>query len=86
MEGKIEITICLGSSCFARGNNSNLKFIQEYLKQNNLMDKVTFKGQLCSKLCNEGPIIIIDNTVYKQVNKIVLEDILDKTFKDLITK
>ncbi len=82
MEEKIEITICLGSSCFARGNSSNLKFIQDYLKQNNLTDKVTFKGQLCSKLCNEGPIIIINGTVYKKVNKIVLEDILDKTFKN----
>jgi NADH:ubiquinone oxidoreductase subunit E len=32
MEEKINITICLGSSCFARGNNKNLEFVQEYLK------------------------------------------------------
>ncbi|MBQ7984825.1 MAG: NAD(P)H-dependent oxidoreductase subunit E [Bacteroidales bacterium] len=80
MAEKKEITICLGSSCFARGNNNNLKFIQEYLKQRNLMDIVNFKGKLCSKLCNEGPVIIIDGQVYKEVNRIKLEDILDKTF------
>ena len=81
MGKKVEITICLGSSCFARGNNMNLKFIQEYLKQNGLTDEVNFKGQLCSKFCNEGPIIIINGTTYKEVNKVKLEDILDKTFK-----
>ena len=27
---KKEITICLGSSCFSRGNNKNLEIIQEY--------------------------------------------------------
>ncbi|MCH3924491.1 MAG: (2Fe-2S) ferredoxin domain-containing protein [Bacteroidales bacterium] len=80
MEKKIDITICLGSSCFARGNNKNLEFVQEYLKENNLTDKVNFKGQLCSKLCNEGPVIIIDGQVYKEVNKVKLMEILNKTF------
>ena len=77
---KTNITICLGSSCFARGNSQNLKFIQEYLQQRGLKDRVNFKGQLCSKLCNEGPVIIINGETYKEVNRIKLEDILDKTF------
>jgi NADH:ubiquinone oxidoreductase subunit E len=80
MEEKINITICLGSSCFARGNNKNLEFVQEYLKENNLTDKVNFKGQLCSKLCNEGPVIIINNKTYKEVNKAKLIEILNSTF------
>ena len=28
---KHTITICMGSSCFARGNKRNLKIIEEYL-------------------------------------------------------
>ncbi len=79
---KIDITICLGSSCFARGNAQNLKFIQEYLQTRGLKDKVNFKGQLCSKLCNEGPVIIINGQTYKEVNKIKLDDILDKIFSN----
>ncbi|MGP1515653.1 MAG: NAD(P)H-dependent oxidoreductase subunit E [Bacteroidales bacterium] len=79
---KIDITICLGSSCFARGNAQNLKFIQEYLQERGLKETVNFKGQLCSKLCNEGPVIIINGQTYKQVNRIKLEDILNKTFSD----
>ncbi|MBQ9254487.1 MAG: (2Fe-2S) ferredoxin domain-containing protein [Bacteroidales bacterium] len=81
MEEKVNITICLGSSCFAHGNNVNLKFIKDYLKDNNLMDKVNFKGELCNKLCNEGPVVVIDNVTYKGINKMQLEQVLDKTFK-----
>ncbi len=81
MAGKTNITICLGSSCFAHGNNVNLKIIQEYLKENNLNADVKFTGQLCSGLCGEGPIVTINNKVYKGVDKIKLAEILDKTFK-----
>ena len=84
MTDKTDITICLGSSCFARGNQQNLKFIQEYLKSKDLTANVNFKGQLCSKLCNEGPVVIINGVTYKDINRITLEDILDKTFQTAI--
>lgn len=81
MAEKTNISICLGSSCFAHGNNINLKFIQDYLKENNLNADVDFKGQFCSGLCGEGPIVTINDEVYKGVDKIKLAEILDKTFK-----
>ena len=31
-----EIKICMGSACFARGNADNLRFIEDYIKENNL--------------------------------------------------
>ena len=33
---KLNITVCMGSSCFARGNASNLEFIENYIKENGL--------------------------------------------------
>ncbi|MEE0917349.1 MAG: (2Fe-2S) ferredoxin domain-containing protein [Bacteroidales bacterium] len=80
MEEKREIVICLGSSCFARGNNKNLEFIQEYLKVNNLKAKITFKGQLCSQQCSKGPVVIIDGEMYTDVNKTKLMEILNTKF------
>lgn len=80
MEEKREIVICLGSSCFARGNNKNLEFIQEYLKVNNLKARITFKGQLCSQQCSKGPVVIIDGEMYTDVNKTKLMDILNTKF------
>ena len=80
MKEKREIVICLGSSCFARGNNKNLEFIQEYLKVNNLKAKITFKGQLCSQQCSKGPVVIIDGEMYTDVNKTKLMEILNTKF------
>ena len=80
MEEKREIVICLGSSCFARGNNKNLEFIQEYLKVNNLKARITFKGQLCSQQCSKGPVVIIDGEMYTDVNKTKLMEMLNTKF------
>ena len=80
MDEKREIVICLGSSCFARGNNKNLEFIQEYLKVNNLKARITFKGQLCSQQCSKGPVVIIDGEMYTDVNKTKLMEILNTKF------
>ncbi|MBP6428849.1 MAG: NAD(P)H-dependent oxidoreductase subunit E [Bacteroidales bacterium] len=78
---KKEITICLGSSCFSRGNNKNLEIIQEYIKNKGLEANVNFKGQLCSEQCQEGPVLTIDNTTYKEVTQTKLIEILDKELR-----
>ena len=31
---KLNITVCMGSSCFARGNAQNLEFIENFIKEN----------------------------------------------------
>ena len=36
---KRKIVICMGSSCFARGNEENLRVIEDFLKSNNLQVK-----------------------------------------------
>ena len=38
-----EMQICLGSSCFSRGNKDVAVFIKEYLKKHHLEDKVVFR-------------------------------------------
>ncbi|MFA6200758.1 MAG: NAD(P)H-dependent oxidoreductase subunit E [Bacteroidales bacterium] len=77
---KKEITICLGSSCFSRGNNKNLETIQEYIKTKGLDAEVNFKGQLCTEQCLNGPVLIIDGNTYTEVTKTKLAEILDKEF------
>lgn len=77
---KKEITICLGSSCFSRGNNKNLEIIQEYIKTKGFEAEVNFKGQLCTEQCLNGPVLIIDGNTYTEVSKTKLTEILDKEF------
>jgi len=79
--GKRRISICLGSSCFARGNNANIAVVKQFLADRGLEAEVTFTGQLCENMCNRGPIICIDDQVYEEVNLSLLHKILEEEFK-----
>ncbi len=71
-----EIRICMGSSCFARGNSDNLEFIENYIKENNLDAKVEVYGARCDNICDKGPNIIINDKVINNVNQeLILEEL-----------
>jgi len=75
-----ELVICLGSSCFARGNKKILETIQKYIKDNKLEGKVKFRGNHCFGKCNKGPVLKIGENFYEQVNEVNVLAILDKEF------
>lgn len=80
---KRQINICLGSSCYSRGNNTNLDIIKKYLAENKLQVEIQFSGHLCEGLCSSGPIIKIDNKIYQEVNISGLYKILQEEFPPL---
>lgn len=75
-----QIKICLGSSCFSRGNHTHLEVIKKYIAENHLEAKITFSGHLCKELCSSGPILSIDDKIYKEVNLSGLYKILQEEF------
>lgn len=78
---KIDIIICLGSSCFSRGNKQTVQIIKKYLKDNQLEDKVHFHVNHCYGSCDKGPILKIDGKEFQNIlpeNAIYL---LDSIFK-----
>ena len=74
------IKVCMGSSCFARGNIQNLQLVQNYLKDNGLEAKVELVGLRCCDKCSQGPNIMIDDIEYNNIDKGTLLDILEKHF------
>ena len=74
------ITICMGSSCYSRGNNKNYEIIKNFLKENSLEAEIIFKGTLCSNSCSKGPIIIIGDKEYTNVKPVLINDILSENF------
>lgn len=76
-----EIVICLGSSCFSRGNRRVKERIDQYLKENGLVQKVLYRGSRCFDNCSRGPIVHIGTEIYYGVNEKNIIDILDKHFK-----
>lgn len=78
-----ELTICLGSSCFARGNRKTLSIIQNYIKENKLEGKVKFRGNHCFGNCSQGPVLKIDDHIYEQVSESIITSILEKELGNL---
>jgi len=70
--------ICLGSSCFSRGNKEVVNFIRDYLKRNHLEDKVVFKGARCMGHCSNGPNLLINGSITEEVTLARIENILEK--------
>ena len=75
------IKICMGSSCFARGNAKNLQTIQSFIEKNGLDAEVELSGLRCCDNCSKGPNITIDGTEYNNIDSGTLLDILEKHFK-----
>lgn len=78
MNKSYEIEICLGSSCFSRGNREVVQVIRDYLRKNHLDDKVVFRGARCMNRCSEGPFLIINGKTFIQTTLTDIEKILEK--------
>jgi len=84
MARRIEMQICLGSSCFSRGNKDVVMFIREYLRKNHLDDKVIFKGARCMGRCSNGPNLNINGVTIEGVTLARIESILEKEFAGIV--
>jgi len=83
MEDKKEVVICLGSSCFARGNRTTVKLISEYLRNHNLISSVNFHGGHCFGRCDKGPVLKIDKEFNEKLSLESVNSLLDSFFKDI---
>ncbi len=71
------INICLGSSCFSRGNKDVVMFIKDYLKKHHLEDKVIFKGARCMGNCSNGPNMVFNDGFREGITLQNIEGILE---------
>jgi NADH:ubiquinone oxidoreductase subunit E len=81
-KSKHSIKICMGSSCFSRGNALNVEIIQRFVVQEaeSIRVEAELSGTLCEGLCKEGPIISIDGTIYRNVTPTTIPDLLAAHF------
>jgi NADH:ubiquinone oxidoreductase subunit E len=76
-DGMLEIEVCMGSSCFARGNFENLEIINAYLHDRNLNASVRLTGRLCHDLCKQGPNLSIGGVLHHGVTAEKLRELLE---------
>jgi NADH:ubiquinone oxidoreductase subunit E len=80
MSNKVDITICLGSSCFSRGNRDLVSFVQDYIADNNLHERTNFKGGHCFGACNKGPVVLINGEPHYALTREKLSDLLNECY------
>ncbi len=65
---RIDICVCMGSSCYPRGNRETLEKLKNYINENALNDRIIMKGNLCEGLCKDGPNIRINGVIYHDID------------------
>ncbi|MFQ6034339.1 MAG: (2Fe-2S) ferredoxin domain-containing protein [Sedimentisphaerales bacterium] len=50
----ITVTICVGSSCHIKGARELIARFNDFLRKENLEDRVELKGSFCMERCGEG--------------------------------
>lgn len=80
---KPKITICMGSSCFARGNEKNLAVIEKFMNDRGLQDEIDLElgCSLCKERCSSGPNITVDGKEYHSVDTGMMYEILKELFR-----
>ena len=74
--GENHIMICLGSSCYSRGNADNLKIIKQFIQTHPLKCEIDFRGHLCKEHCSKGPVIEINGKLFEAVLPNMVEKLL----------
>lgn len=71
------IKVCLGSSCYVRGNDKMLAFIEDYIQKNKKEISIELVGCRCTNLCQDGPNIFIEDKKYSNISKDELIKVLE---------
>ncbi len=83
--GEHTIRICLGTACYVRGGKKLVTKLEELLGirvgETTPDRKFTFEIARCIGACGLAPAMMIDDTVYKNVNPNKLDGILSKCHK-----
>ncbi len=72
------IKICMGSSCYSRGNHENLERIEHFLSEHQLCCDIDLRGSRCEGLCSDGPIIEINGQIHGGVTVDTIDQLLEQ--------
>jgi len=71
----LRIAVCMGSSCFSRGNNGEaIETLRRCAESAGVRPEIS--GRLCENKCTEGPNITIENTLYSNVQPSCFPELL----------
>lgn len=79
---KLQICVCVGTSCYVRGSQKLLERTLDHVKEIGLDDAVDVRATFCFEQCDRGPTVRIGQTV---LNKCTFDQVRDELQKQTVT-
>ena len=76
----IHITICMGSSCFARGNNRNIEVLKDLAANSPHGVHCRLNGRLCGGQCTLGPNLVIEGESCHGIDPVGVLGLVNRRF------
>ena len=74
----MEIKVCVGSACHLKGSYLVIEKIQEYIKKNNLDNKIELKATLCLGKCTSNVSVLINNELLSVNPDDIIKKIMER--------
>lgn len=58
-KGRVQVKVCVGTSCMVRGSQKVLRDLLEHVGKAHLEDKVDIEATFCFEACDRGPTVTI---------------------------
>jgi NADH-quinone oxidoreductase subunit G len=65
-EEKLDVNICVGTSCMVRGSQQLLRQLIEYIEERGLQSAVDITATFCFEHCDRGPTVAIGDKVIEK--------------------
>ncbi len=62
---KVQVSVCVGTSCFVRGSQTLLKRLADYVEDRDLDDTVEIQATFCFEHCQRGPTVRVGREVFE---------------------
>ncbi|MDR1289633.1 MAG: [FeFe] hydrogenase, group A [Planctomycetaceae bacterium] len=73
---KVKVTVCVGTSCFARGSEDLLEKIEDFIQAESLGDVLQVEAAFCTENCDKGPTVIVgEKTINHATPELVATEI-----------
>lgn len=79
-EPELRVTVCMGSSCFSRGNNRTVTEIRDFIERHHLAGRAVLEGHLCTGMCKHGPNVGVGSETHSHADAAAVIELLRHHF------
>jgi NADH-quinone oxidoreductase subunit G len=78
---KVQVSVCVGTSCFLRGSQTLLKRLADYVESHDLDDTVEIQATFCFEHCDRGPTVRIGEQVIEHCTFDLARETIEEALK-----